>query len=321
MIDSILVEDLADAPIQLWPKLIDRYQILAPLAARTALTVADADEGARRLGVTRRRFYSQLAAFKVRSRHGVAYAYKTGRNRILSVEQDVAIQDAHDAVGDHARLTTIYAEVRRLCAIRQIPAPALTSVNTRLGHCPSPVDLGTCFNLAVPIAPDLAGLRIEVTEGQAAEPARIAAIFCAATSRVLWHEVYLGMPPKDELAGDVRAQLIALCPKIEIALKSPSTPFEQWRVKSIRSSAIFRRAFGPIIGRLRIAFPGRITGGGRYPSVPLAVAREVIAEIIERRNRALCDAIIAHSHLEANAGVAVFYGLEHGREKTLNLVA
>jgi hypothetical protein len=321
MINSILVEDLADAPAQLWPKLIERHQILAPLAAQTALTVADADEGARRLGLTRRRFYSQLAAFKIRSRHGVAYSYKTGRNRVLSVEQHVAIQDAHDAVGDRARLTTIYAEVRRICAIRQIPAPALTSVNTRLGRCPSPIDLRTCFKLVVPIAPDAAGLRIEVTDGQAAEPARIAAVFCTTTSRVLWHKLYLGMPPKDELAADVRAQLIALCPALETDLKSPSTPFENWRVKSLRSSAIFRRAFGPILGRLRIAFPERITGSDGYPSVPIAVAREVIGEIIERRNKALRDALFVQPTLPANSGIPVLDCLEYGSEKTLDLVA
>ena len=146
-------------------------------------------------------------------------------------------------------------------------------------------------------------------------------MFCTTTSCVLWHKVYLGLPPKDELAAEVQEGITNCGSAIDIASESCSTPFEPWRVKSLRSSAIFRRAFGPIIGRIRIAFPSRVNIGDCRTSVPLSLAREVIAKLIERRNGALRDAFFAHPHLPAHAGVSVFDRLEYGSEEVLDLVA
>lgn len=303
MVDSILVEDLAVTPPQLWPKRIQRFEVLKRIAAIEMPTARQIDDAAARLKLGRRQFYALLARHRRRFVDGNTSGPKTGCHYSIDPSKEALIREALDRAGPGARLVQVCDEAKRLAIQRGMVAPSETSIRTRFGKTQHGVDLRRRLATRCDWLADTAALDLCVEGPVGPFSAYLFAIVDTCSGAIMHHCLFAGRPSKDDIASAVtvfaeRGQSMVGNPQIGLvdSLLGETNGLHLWtnwravkgsQARVLLEGSVIRAAVGSKLGRIALRERKTTMSKQGMAPVPLGHAQAVVALVISQRNEGL----------------------------------
>lgn len=301
MIDSLLVEDLANASPQVWAEMITRASVIERFL-QTGQTTIDADSAAAALGVHRRQFYKLRAAHQKRRAGGAPNRSKKGFGYWIPPTQERLIAEALANVGPGARLCDVFAEAVDLCQKQAVARPSMRSVRTRFGKSGAQPFLGSRLRVNSDRIFDLCGLDLSLVGLDGGQSGACILIEIEIRSgMVVNHHLFKGVPVHSELAEilalsdpsekahlETVSTTSTIGPIIALGAQKHRGEAEHSAEIKLKPGAAAKAAFGDRIGRIKLKCDPKTWGTmPDHPAVPLQVAGKVIQHLISVHNQSL----------------------------------
>ncbi|WP_052425198.1 DNA-binding domain-containing protein [Streptomyces fulvoviolaceus] len=137
--DPVAERGVLTAPTQMWETAVRQAEVIGPLAAKDTVGLAEADEAAERLRVSRRQVYVLLGRW--RAGEGVVSDLVPGRSSggrgggRLSGEVETIVQEAlrtRYLTRQRRSVAAVYKEITRQCRARGLRTPSRGSIQRRI---------------------------------------------------------------------------------------------------------------------------------------------------------------------------------------------
>lgn len=301
MIDPLLIEDLACSPPQLWSQLIQRAEVLRPLAQETRLDAAQVNQAMLAMGVKRRRFYDLLERHRARHRGAEPSGPQTGLTYHLEAAAENIIAQALRLADPEARQGEVFRLAMRLSSERGLSPPSETSVRTRWARARAGNRFRQRLQITCDFVADLCALELCVQNEAGLEvPAYLMAMIDCATGRPVHHALFAGEPETSAIGTSIveylRRRADALPKHATLGLSS-AFPEEDahklrcvnwWSVvpatvkRKVTAGLPLRTSVGHWLGRIRLrADIASWREPVNYAPVPLEIAAAVVRHLLE----------------------------------------
>jgi len=306
-VDEILVDDLIASPVQSWAQLLSRAEILRCLSRKPSISIAEADETARQLNISRRRVFSLLRAYRNRVAGALASGPRTGQHDHIDEVKENIIAQALVRAGPAARYRDVWQHVVEISHTLGRTPPSQTSVKTRFGRCPAKVDLAKRLNADCDFIVDMCELEIWF-QGRGGrrdddpEPAHLLAVIEVSTGTLIHHRLFAGSPEPSEIAASIttflRDQPATLMPRrlglipllgsdfpISFAEAKGWTVVPASSVRKLAQGSALKAIFGTRMGRIPIRTGRKVVRRAVQQSrVPMEIASEVVRRLATMRS-------------------------------------
>jgi hypothetical protein len=300
IVNSALIERLADTPPSYWAREINQADALLKLAVQSRVTMEQALDACERLRLKPRRFWQLLVKQRRLSDGKSVKPPMQGLGRRGDVEQEQVITAALADFHPFASQRAIARHAATLACERGISRPDEGAIRRNFGKAPKSINLAHELDVSCDLILDECVLEISVlgTTGQCA-PAHLIAIFDARTASIIHHEIFCGPATDGDVTSaartasrqlDHRRKVRVMLPDSRRQSSPPKTSQSVEHIsrigKPFRAGLVIRAVLGPRLGRIKLRTQER-HWSAPVPIKPVHIgdAAHVIGTLVKQRNR------------------------------------
>lgn len=311
---------LADLPPDNWPEARRRHAVLVRYMRKVSPTIDDAKRSAAAMGVTTRTLYRLVHSYKELRADLKRRQSRRGKHSVVRAEVDGIVAATIRDLGPTATDVAVHDEATRRCHAAGLTAVSHNSIRRRRARVSEPIDLARRLGLEFDLIVDCSRFTFDVVaRGEPARPATLAAVFTGRSGELMAWNVFAGRPDVADLtalleaAGTCRPDrttptlIVAAVSSARRELERSGDALAQNGLQLDRTPSIRLRdgaaivpAIGLSIGRIPFAPMRKTEAGQDAPSIPLHLAREILARLIGKPATDLPP----HSDPDQGAGIS-----------------